>query len=168
MTHYPVMFALRDGVSGNDFFAGVTLSGRALITKEEDGKWWMYGVRPAAIAESGTTPEEAFLRFRNAYKCLLFDLAEEAVNFDFFKQSVEQFYSQPDKEEAAAWLGAFNALRSGKAIPDEPFFAQLPKEDPERRPTQITVERLDSDNTRYSPVDNVPDYVAGPKLAKAA
>jgi|SRR5271154_4637560 len=168
MTRYPVMFALRDAVSGNDFFAGVTLSGRALMTKEADGKWWMYGVRPAAIAESGTTPEETFLRFRNAYKNLLFDLAEEAVNFDFFKHSVEQFYSQPDKEEEAAWLGAFNALRSGKAIPDEPFFAQLPKEDPEKRPTQITVERLDQEHTRYSPTDNVPDYLSGPKLAKAA
>ncbi|MFZ3217245.1 MAG: hypothetical protein WA192_14405 [Candidatus Acidiferrales bacterium] len=168
MTHYPVMFALRDAVSGNDFFAAVTLSGRALMTRENDGKWWMYGVRPGAIAESGTTPEEAFLRFRNAYKNLLFDFAEEAVNFDFFKRSVEQFYAQPDKDEEAAWLGAFNALRSGKAIPDEPFFARIPKEDPERRPTQITVERLDKDNTRYSPTDNVPDYVAGPKLAKAA
>src|ERR1700693_1648349 len=151
MADYPVMFTLRDTISGNGFLAGVTLTGRALMTNESDGKWWVYGVRPGAIAESGTTPEETFLRFRNAYKNLLFDFAEEAVNFDFFKRSVEQFYSQPDKEEEASWLGAFNALRSGKAIPDEPFFAQLPKEDPEKRPTQITVERLDKENSRYTP-----------------
>ena len=168
MANYPVMFTLRDAVSGNDFLAGITLSGRALMTQEDDGKWWIYGVRPAAIAESGSTPQEAFLRFRNAYKNLLFDFAEDAANYELFKRAVEQFYLEPHKEEEDNWLGAFNALRSGKAIPDEPFFAQLPKEDPETRPTQITVLRLDKENTRYTPVDNVPDYVSGPQLAEAA
>ncbi|MGB6876283.1 MAG: hypothetical protein WBD87_09645 [Candidatus Acidiferrales bacterium] len=167
MMNYPVMFTLRDAVSGNDFLAGITLSGRALMMRE-DNKWWIYGVRPAAIAESGNTPEEAFLRFRNAYKNVLFDFAEDAPNYELFRSAVEQFYLQPDKDEEAHWLAAFNALRCGKAIPNEPFFAGLPKQDPGTRPTQITVERLDKKNTRYTPTDNVPDYVAGPELAAAA
>jgi len=168
MPNYPVMFALRDTVSGNGFLAGVTLSGRALVVREEDGKWWFYGVRPAAIAESGTTPEEAFLRFRNAYKNLLFDYASDAATFDLFRHEVESFYQQPDLEEEANWLEAFRALRSGKAAPEDPFFASLPKEDPEKRPAQITVERLDRENSRYTSVDNVPDYVAVPQMVKAA
>ncbi len=168
MPNYPVMFALRDTVSGNGFLAGVTLSGRALVVREYDGKWWIHGVRPAAIAESGNTPEEAFLRFRNAYRNVLFDYASDAATFDFFRHQVEAFYQQPDKEEEENWLGAFYALRSGKVMPEEPFFAKLPKEDPESRPTQITVERLDRENSRYAPVDNVPDYVAVPQIVKAA
>lgn len=169
MTNHPVMFTLRDAVSGNGFLAGITLSGRALMVREDDGKWWMYGVRPGAIAESGSTPEEAFLRFRNAYKNLLFDCAETSHTYELFRHNVEQFYQQPDKEEESSWEQAFRDLRSGKATPDDPFFAQLPKEDPEKRPTQITVERLDRESSRYTPTDNVPDYVSVPtELAKAA
>ena len=50
MASYPVMFTLRDTVSGNGFLAGITLTGRALMKREDDEKWWIYGVRPAAIA----------------------------------------------------------------------------------------------------------------------
>jgi hypothetical protein len=53
-------------------------------------------------------------------------------------------------------------------VPDDPFFAQLPKEDPEKRPTHITVERLDKQNALYAPTDNVPDYMSVPQLPKAA
>ncbi len=47
INHHPMMFIFRDTISGNGFLAGITLSGRALMM-EEDGKWWMYGVRPGA------------------------------------------------------------------------------------------------------------------------
>ena len=141
MPDYPVMFTVRDTVSGNGFLAGVTLTGRAIMCKEDE-KWWVYGVRPGAIAESGTTPEEAFLRFRNRYKSVLFDLAEGMESYEKFRGCVEEFYLQPDNEEEARWMGAFHALRSGKVQPEPPFFCTLPKEDPDKRPTQITVERL--------------------------
>ena len=52
---YPLMFTYRDVISGDGFLAGITLSGRALMIKEND-EWWMYGVRPGAIAETGKTP----------------------------------------------------------------------------------------------------------------
>jgi hypothetical protein len=168
MTHYPVMFILRDTVSGNGFLSVITLSGRALVMREDDGKWWMYGVRPGAIAESGSTPEEAFLRFRNAYKNLLFDFAEDSHTYEIFRRHVEEFYAQPDHEEESRWSDALSALASDKALPDDPFFKQLPKEDPEKRPTQIAVERLDKENARYTPTDNVPDYMSVPQLPKAA
>jgi hypothetical protein len=70
---HPIMITLQDTISGNGFLAKITLSGRTLM-RQEDDKWWMYGVRPAAIAESGCTVAEAFLRFRQAHKEVLFDI----------------------------------------------------------------------------------------------
>jgi hypothetical protein len=165
MADYPVIFSLRDAVSGNGFLAGITLTGYALMTKESDEKWWMYGVRPGAIAECGATPEEAFLRFRNTYKNILFDFAEDNVDYSAFRQTVENFYYQADEEEEERWQQAFNAIRSKTFVPDDEFFGKLPKEAPETRPTQLNVVRLDAQAKRYRPTDNAVDYVA---LAKAA
>jgi hypothetical protein len=164
MTDYPVMFTVRDTVSGDGYLAGVTLTGRAIITREDD-KWWVYGVRPAPIAESGETPQEAFLRFRNSYKNVLFGFAGCSTKYENFREAVEQFYHQPDQEEEKRWVAAFCAIRSGEVKPEPPFFSALPKEDPDTRPTQIAVERLDKENTRYTSTDNVTDYCA---MAKAA
>lgn len=165
MTDYPVMFTLRDTVSGNGFLAGVTLTGRALMRKEDDGKWWVYGVRPGAIAETGNAPEEAFLRFRNTYRNVLFDMAEGSPDYEAFRGSVESFYFQPDPEEEGSWQTASDAIRSGSFVPDDEFFGKLPKEPPETRPTQLQVARLDAQAQRYTPSDNIPDYYALPRAA---
>jgi len=164
MTDYPVMFTVRDTVSGNGFLAGVTLTGRAIMCLE-DGKWWVYGVRPAAIAESGETPQEAFLRFRNSYKNVLFDFASCAEKYENFREAVEVFYHQLDQEEEDRWVSAFHALRKGVVKPEPPFFSELPKENPDTRPTQIAVERLDKPEARYTATDNVTDNLL---MAKAA
>jgi hypothetical protein len=149
------MFTFRDAVSGNGFLAGITLSGRALMVREDDA-WWMYGVRPGAIAETGQTPQETFMRFRNAYKTVLFDIAEESGDFEAFKKEVERFYYEPDDEEEHRWMEAFLDLRSGRVEPEAPF-SSLPKESPETRPSQIAVECLTADGTRFTPTDNIPD-----------
>jgi hypothetical protein len=155
MPNYPLMFTFRDAISGNGFLAGITVSGRALMVHEDDD-WWIYGVRPGAIAESGQTPQEAFLRFRNTYKTVLFDMAEEFTSFDSLKNEVERFYHEPDKEEERRWTEAFQDLRSGKTQPEAPF-SSLPQEAPETRPTQITVERLDGSGMIFAASDNIPD-----------
>lgn len=143
MADYPVIFTVRDTVSGgNGFLAGITLTGYALMTKEADGKWWVYGVRPGALAEFGETPQEAFLRFRNTYKNVLFDLAEGNGNFQMFREKVERFYSQPEIEEEDRWERAFNAI-NGNFVPDDEFFGKLPREAPEKRPASLQVARLD-------------------------
>ena len=164
MAEYPVMFTVRDTVSGNGFLAGVTLTGRAIMV-EEDGKWWMYGVRPSAIAESGENPGEAFLRFRTSYKNVLFDFAEGAADYKGFRDTVEGFYLQPHQEEENRWMDAFRAIRTGEVAPEPPFFSGLPKEDPLTRPAQISVERLDKPTARYTSSDNVTDNLL---MAKAA
>jgi predicted RNase H-like HicB family nuclease len=166
MADYPVMFTVRDVVSGNGYLAGVTLSGRAIMCKEEeDGKWWVYGVRPGAVAENGSTPEEAFGRFRNTYKNVLFDMAEESPTYEAFREAVENFYYQPDPDEEERWEAAFKAIRTGAVVPEGVFFSKMPKQAPETRPTQLTVERLDKENARYKPTDNVTDYFALPTAA---
>ena len=158
MLHYPLMFTFRDAISGNGFLAGITLSGRALMVHEDDS-WWIYGVRPGAIAESGQTPQEAFLRFKNTYKTVLFDIAEEFTDFESFKKEVERFHLEPDDEDERRWEEAFSAFRSGKIQPEPPF-SSLPQEAPEKRPTEVKVERLDQCGVRFSTADNIPDIFA--------
>lgn len=99
--------------------------------RQEDDKWWMYGVRPAAIAESGETIEEAFSRFRNSYKEVLFDLAQQIIRFDDFKTAVEQFFYETDEdgEDERLWEEALR-VRATNCTPPEPF-AKLPREAPE-------------------------------------
>ncbi len=122
----------------------------------EDEKWWMYGVRPGAIAESGQSPQETFLRFRNRYKEVLFDIAAEHRTFDEIKREVERFFYEPDYEEERRWEDPLTKIRSCQLTPPPPF-SDLPRETPERRPSQITVERLDGASKRFMPSDNVPD-----------
>lgn len=155
MPDYPVMFTVRDAVCGNGYLAGVTLSGRALMRQEDDGKWWVYGVRPGAIADCGNTAIDAFHRFRDRYKTLLFDIAQEAETFESFKAEVERFYSQPDTEEERHWVAAFQEIRNGK-VAIEPPFTDLPKESPEKRPTGVSVLPL-HEMQRFTAMDNIPD-----------
>ena len=163
LNDHPLMFTFRDAISGEGFLAGITLSGRCLMA-EEDGKWWMYGVRPGAIAEVGKTPEETFLLFRNRYKEVLFDVASECKTFDDFKKEVERFFYEPDTVEEKRWEDAVACIRLGNLVPPPPFDS-LPKIEPERRPTQITVERLDGVSKRFMPSDNVPDTYLVPLAA---
>ena len=165
--NHPIMITLRDTISGDGFLAGITLSGRALM-RHEDGKWWMYGVRPSGIAESGETIEEAFSRFRNRYKEVLFDLAEENSTFDSFRASVEQFFYEADgdSEDEQSWEQALQAIRAAKGTPPAPF-DKLPLEAPETKPSQISVERLNRADARFKPSDNVTDTYSVP-TARAA
>lgn len=163
MAHYPLLFTFRDTVSGNGFLAGITLSGRALMIKEDENEWCVYGVRPAAIAEVGTTPQEAYLRFRNRYKEVFFDIAAESDSFEAFRAEVESFYNQPDYSEEKRWEEAVKNLRSGTVDPAKPF-CDLRREAPENHPSSIGIVRLDMEQ-RFLPSDNVSDTFM---LAQAA
>lgn len=158
LREHPLMLTLRDAISGNGFLAAITLSGRALMRKEDDGKLWMYGVRPAGLAESGSTIGEAFLRFRRSYQDTLFDMAQESANFNEFKDSVEQFFQEEDadNEDARLWESSLTAVRTGAACPPDEFSC-LPRESPESNPSQITIERLDGTQRNFMPSDNVRD-----------
>jgi hypothetical protein len=165
--NHPILITLRDTISGDGFLAGITLSGRALM-REEDGKWWMYGVRPAAIAESGVTIEEAFSRFRNRYKEVLFDIAAETSTFESFKAAVENFFYEADvdDEDERLWEEALKEIRASKCAPPSPF-TNLPREAAESKPAQITVEKLSRADARFRSSDNVTDTYSVP-MSRAA
>ena len=166
LKEHPILITLQDAISGNGFLAGVTLSGGRALMRQEDGRWWMYGVRPAGIAEAGGTIEEAFLRFRNRYKEVLFDIALESNSFEQFKAAVEEFFYEGDKddEDERLWEHALKAIRSGRCEAPEPF-AKLPREVPEQKPSQIRVQRLDQEGTRFVASNNVPDMYSLPTAA---
>jgi len=161
--NHPIMLTLKDAISGQGFLAGITLSGRALM-RQEDGKWWMYGVRPGGIAECGETIEETFLRFRNRYREVLFDIAQESSTFKEFRAEVRRFFSEVDAEDEQLWEGALKAIRTTHAPPPEPF-TRLPRESPESKPSRIVVARLDKQGRRFVPSDNMNDVYSLPKAA---
>ena len=156
---YPVLFTFRDAISGNGFLAGITVTGQALIVKEDDDKWWMYGVRPASIAEFGDTPGEVFSNFRKSFKEVLFDVADEVSEYAQFEKEVDRFFYEPDHIEERRWHTAYCLFRDGKVQPEAPFFSALPKQSPDSRPTSLSVTRLDNVTmqARYSATDNVQD-----------
>lgn len=160
-THCPFMFNFREAVSGNGFLAGVTISGGRSLMLKEDGEWWMYGVRPAGLAETGATPLETFLRFMERLKAVLFDIASETKSYEEFKASTERFLQEACEIEEKRWNAAQQLLKTGEIEPDPAFlasFPELPKESPELRPTSMGVVRLDGKSdkeNRFSPSDNV-------------
>lgn len=159
---YPLIFTYRDAISGNGFLAGVTVTGRALMLKE-DSKWWMYGVRPAGLAEAGNTPNETFLSFRQRYSAVLFDIAEEADSFEAFRAEVERFFYEADPIEEQRWTEAHRRIRTGELKPEDPF-SGLRKESPEGSPVMISVQRLDT-TQRFTPSDNIQDTYILPAAA---
>lgn len=153
--HHPLMFTFQDAIAGNGFLAGTAVCGRALMVQEDDGSWWMYGVRPGALAGGGATLQEAYANFRSRYKEILIDIAHEYDDFTAFKNEVERFFGEADTEEEHRWTEALELIRSsGGGAPAQ--FADLPRKSPEQRPIKIVVERLD-DKKQFTPKDNVPD-----------
>ena len=169
LKEHPIMLTLQDSISGNGFLARITTSGRALM-RQEDGKWWMYGVRPAAIAASGDNIDEAFCQFRAAYWEILADMAQENSTFDEFDNKVKRFFneSDADDEDERLWEAALGAIRGGSCEPPAPF-SKLPRRSPEQQPSFIRVERVDAEakDIRLTPSENVPDVYAY-TLPKAA
>jgi len=74
--------------------------------------------------------------------------------YENFRESVEAFYHQPDQEEENRWLGAFPciAMRRGKSRTSV-LLDVAQGRSPKKRPTQIGVERLDKESTRYTSAD---------------
>lgn len=170
LKEHPIMLTLQDSISGNGFLARITMSGRTLMRKEDDGRWWMYGVRPAAIAASGDNIDEAFRQFRAAYWEILADMAQETRDFNEFQGKVERFFEEndADNEDGRLWEAALSAIRGASCNPPAPF-SKLPRRSPEESPSFIRVERVDAEakDVRLTPSENVPDVYAY-SLPKAA
>jgi len=168
---HPIIVTVQDSISGNGFLARITMSGRTLMRREEDGKWWMYGVRPAGIAASGENIDEVFLRFRTSYKEILIDLAQETKTFEEFEAQVKRFFEEndADNDDERRWEIALASTRSSGCGAAPAPFSNLPRLSPEQSPSFMKIERLDAEakEVRLMPSDNVSDVYAYP-AARAA
>jgi hypothetical protein len=158
LNEHPIIITLQDGISGNGFSARITMSGRTLMRQEDDGRWWMYGVRPAGIAASGENIDEAFLRFRTRYKEILMDIAQESQTFESFKDELTRFFEEndADNEDERTWESSLSAIRKDSCNPPAPF-SNLPRQSPESSPSFMKVERVDTlaKDKRLMPSDNI-------------
>lgn len=157
---HPLVFTLQNAIEGCGFLAGITISGEAVMEHDSNGEWWMYGVCPGAIAAGGKTPNEAFLNFRNRYKEVLFDFAEECRGFLAFKNATEAFFKAEDTEERARWKQALEVVRQNDSALPEPF-NKLPRKRAEDFSVGIQIERLENKESRqFKPANNIQDSMS--------
>ena len=162
MTQYPLLFTFKELVSGNGFLAGVLVHGRGLLVNEGEGGWWLYGVVPGGMAETGDTAAEAHARFRQGSKSVLFDVAAEAASYEDFANEVLRCLDTCDDEEQRRWTAAVEAIRAGAPVEDT--FTSLPRQ-PADGPTGVQVVRLDAEQQTFGASDNVMDQYALPEAA---
>jgi len=120
MAIYPVVFTYEELVKGHGFLAGVLARGRALMVHEDD-EWWMYGVQPGGLSEGGETFDEARLLFRQAFREVLFDLAEQTTDFDTFKSQTIRLLEEESGPMLARWNEAVQKLRASQIEVEEPL-----------------------------------------------
>ena len=69
---YPLIFTFNEAVvvknvkSNKGYFLFVNGRGKALMTKEETGGYWINGVQPGGMSEGGKTVKEALCNFKTA------------------------------------------------------------------------------------------------------
>ena len=113
MDRLPLLFTFKDLVYGDGFLADIEAQGRALAERgpEEEGKVWITGVQPGGIAEGAESAREAYAKFRNTYKAVLFDVASEAKNFNAFKREVQNFFNEVCNPAEKEWWSAVERVR---------------------------------------------------------
>ena len=160
-TAYPLIFTYQEIVRGKGFLAAVQTRGRALMVRE-DGEWWMYGAQPGGLDEGGASFEEARLKFREAFREILFDIAASVVNFAEFERDVQRFVTEPSEPMVSRWQAAVELIRSKKMIVESPL-DQLPRQ-PNENEVEVLVAEL-KEPAKSQPTDNRADYYAIPALA---
>jgi len=151
---YALIFTFKELITSNRFLSSVTGSGRALMVREGDEGWWLYGVEPGGLAASGDTPQEAHRKFTDALKGILLDLADESASFADFDRRVQAFFHEVDETETGNWTRAIEALRSGELRLEDPFSA-LPRQ-PAESPRFVVVQEIE--RKLFPPVESRNDF----------
>ena len=145
MKRYPLLFTFHDKVSGNGFLADVEARGKALMVDEGDG-FWMYGVNPGGLAEGGESMPDAYWKFREDYRKVLYDIAHEAATFADFRREVEKVFNDTNNPVLQEWDEAVTDVRAGRVN------APLPKQPAESERLIRVTQKL-----KQLPSDNIPD-----------
>lgn len=109
---WPLLFTYRSPVLGKGFISVVSMTGR-LLARQEDGRVWLDGVTPGALALPSADVRTASQDLHNTLTAVFADLAEEADSFDAFRASVQQFFLDTDDESVAEWKMCVAAVQSG-------------------------------------------------------
>ena len=157
MNQLPLFFTYNDRVFGKGFIADVFSHGRVLAATEDD-EHWVYGVQPGSFAATGDEPADAFRAYRQSFRNVLFDLAEESESSAAFEAAVTEMFYDVNILREQEWLSAVAEVRTGKVELD----IQRESADSE---SYIQIEFKDL--AHVSPADNYPQQVE-PEPALAA
>ena len=158
--NYPLFLKFTGTILGRGFAAKVEFDGRFLGVKSEDDQWWLHGVNPSAIAEQGSSLEEANRNLRDALKEALAWFANEADDFWAFKSAVEGFVHATNDAYRLEWDEAVQRVRAGKeCLGDMPIKASF-------LPVRVTVSEKSLGD--LDPGDNSPSSELATASQKAA
>ena len=135
---YPLIFGFDDSLSTPEGQIVISGVGRALMVREDDGRWWMYGVQPGGLAENGESPQKAHQAFVAAFKGILLDILGDSNSFTDFAERLDKFFNEATESDNTEWQRSLDAIRSGDLVPEPPF-DKLPKR-PGTTPCCISVE----------------------------
>lgn len=146
MSHYPIIFGLRDIIQGDGFLAVVAVQGRALL-HEDDGGVWVEGVNPGGFVATGKSVAEALEEFRRSYSAILFDIADDASSFEAFEEQAKQFFEASTETLERDWRQAVEDMRAGRLSAD--WLGRRSAD----LPCGITVGRLDEPSAENNQVE---------------
>lgn len=126
MNEFPLVYRLQVPIFGRGFIAGVEVRGHALLVHEDDGTWWVSGVQPGGLADTGDTPASAYAAFRNGLVMVLIDSQAQTDSYAAFSADVHRLLNQVSDADRVRWTEARDRLRAGAAV-TEPFLANLPR-----------------------------------------
>ena len=155
-SYFPLFFTYHDRVFGKGFMADVISLGGVLAAIEAD-EHWVYGVQPGSFAATGETPSDALNAYRQSFRNVLLDLADESESSMAFKEAVKEMFFDVNIVREQEWRSAVDKVREGKV-------------------TLENIRRVDADTESYiqvefkdlahvSPADNYPSELEPPALA---
>ncbi len=147
----PLLFSFKQVVVGNGFIAGVEMNGRALLETDWVGgraEAWITGIEPVGISGGGGDRGLAFGEFRKSWTLVVFDLAEQARDFQEFKSLCETFLASNQPNMTQLWTDAVAVVRKSHYVD-----ASLGREDASQK---VTFKVLDLANMRpdHNKVEN--------------
>ena len=113
MNQLPLFFTYHDRVFGKGFIADVLSHGRVLAAVEDD-EHWVYGVQPGSFAATGDDPADALRAYRQSFRNVLIDLAEESESSAAFEAAVKEMFFDVNILREEEWLAAVDEVRRGK------------------------------------------------------
>jgi hypothetical protein len=114
MNRYPILFGPHGGlVAGKGFIAHVSIRGRCIIEETGEGFFSALGVNPGAVAGDGASMGEAYRNLLERVRLVVFEIADEADDFEGFAEQVRRFVLETNRLNAADWMAAVARVRAG-------------------------------------------------------